>query len=108
VSDHGFIRLYRLDAEPSADGEPILFVAATAGLKGDRLDLGSGIPWDVSRGIEDGAIRSPRIEHAHGEHRFASVDDVFGSGHLPDSVCAMARAWMGAAPKAVMTGRLSA
>ena len=40
--------------------------------------------------------------------KFASVDDLFGSGHLPDSVCAMALAWISAAPKAVMTGRLSA
>jgi hypothetical protein len=48
------------------------------------------------------------IARAYGEHRYASVDDVFGSGHLPDSVCAMALAWIGAAPKAVMSGRLSA
>jgi hypothetical protein len=59
-------------------------------------------------GVEGGQIEAPRIEYAYGEHRFASVDDLFGSGHLPDSVCAMALAWMGAAPKAVMTGRLSA
>ena len=59
-------------------------------------------------GVEDGGIRAPRIEHAYGEHKFASVDDLFGSGHLPDSVCAMALAWIGAVPKAAMTGRLSA
>jgi hypothetical protein len=57
-------------------------------------------------GVEDSGIRAPRIERAYGEHRYASVDDVFGSGHPPDSVCAMALAWMGAAPKAAMTGRL--
>ena len=33
---------------------------------------------------------------------------VYRFGHLPDSVCAMALAWLSAAPKAVMTGRLSA
>ncbi len=43
-----------------------------------------------------GRVVAPRIEHMHGEHRFATVDDVFGSGHLPDSVCAMALAWLGA------------
>ena len=48
------------------------------------------------------------VEHAVGESRFASVGGAFGSGQLPESVCAMALAWMGAAPKAVMTGRLSA
>jgi len=59
-------------------------------------------------GVEDGGMKAPRTDHAYGEHRYASVDEVFGTGHLPDSVCAMALAWMGAAPKAVMTGRLSA
>ena len=36
----------------------------------------------------------PRIDHAYGEHEFGSDDDLFGSGRLPDSVCAMALAWM--------------
>lgn len=59
-------------------------------------------------GVEDGQVAAPRIEHPFAEHKFAAVDDVFGSGHLPDSVCAMALAWIGAAPRAVMAGRLSA
>lgn len=46
--------------------------------------------------VEGGQVVAPRIEHPYGEHRFATVDDVFGSGHLPDSVCAMALAWIGA------------
>jgi hypothetical protein len=58
--------------------------------------------------VKGGGIRARRIEHFYGERKFASVDDLFGSGHLPASVCAKAPAWMGAAPKAVMTGRLSA
>ena len=37
-----------------------------------------------------------------GEHKFAIEDDVFGSGHLPDSVCAMTLALTRAAPRAAM------
>jgi len=43
--------------------------------------------------IERGEIESPMIEFMHGEHRYASVDDVYGSGHLPDSIAAMALAY---------------
>ena len=43
-------------------------------------------------------------EHICTEHRHAEVDEVFGTAHLPDSMCAMALAWMVAAPKAVMAG----
>jgi hypothetical protein len=45
---------------------------------------------------------------SHGCDHQAVVDDVSGTGHLPDSVWAMALAGIGAAPKTVMTGRLSA
>lgn len=41
-------------------------------------------------------------------HERGPVDDVFGSGHLTDEVYAMALAWIGAASKAMMSGRLSA
>ncbi len=46
--------------------------------------------------VEDGAIVSPDIEFMHNEHKYASVDDVYGKGHLPDSICAGALAWRGA------------
>ena len=69
---------------------------------------GSLVAHQYVVGVEDGGMKAPRIDHAYGEHPYAAVDEVFGTGHLPDSVCAMALAWMGAAPKAVMTGRLSA
>jgi hypothetical protein len=49
--------------------------------------------------VEGGRIKPPRIDHPYGEHRYAAVDDLFGSGHLPDSVCAMALAWLGAASR---------
>ena len=35
----------------------------------------------------------PMIEYAFTEHLHATVDDLFGSGHLPDSVAAGALAW---------------
>lgn len=46
-------------------------------------------------GIERGEIVSPKIDFMEGEHRYASVDDVFGRGHLPDSIAACALAFRG-------------
>ncbi len=46
--------------------------------------------------IESGDIVAPDIEFMRNEHKYASVDDVYGRGHLPDSVCAGALAWYGA------------
>lgn len=61
---------------------------------------------DYIAAVENGAIEAPMIDHAYGEHKFASVDDVYGSGHLPDSICALALAWSGAGKQRV--GRLVA
>lgn len=44
-------------------------------------------------GIERGEIVSPHIEFMENEHRLASVDDVYGSGHLPDTMAAGALAY---------------
>jgi hypothetical protein len=49
-------------------------------------------------GIERGEIESPVIKFMQGEHRYASVDDVYGSGksaHLPDTIAAGALAYGG-------------
>lgn len=46
--------------------------------------------------VERQELESPDIEFLRNEHRYASVDDVYGSGHLPDSIAAMALAWHGA------------
>lgn len=43
--------------------------------------------------IERGELESPMIEFMYNEHKYASVDDVYGSGHLPDSIAAGALAW---------------
>ncbi len=43
--------------------------------------------------IEDGALLAPRIEWAYREHRYARLEDVYGTGHTPDSVVAGAMAW---------------
>jgi hypothetical protein len=45
--------------------------------------------------VERGEIVAPHIEYMESEHRLASVDDVYGSGHLPDSISAAALAWSG-------------
>lgn len=45
--------------------------------------------------IERGEIVAPMIDFMHGEHKYASVDDVYGSGHLPDSIAAGALAYLG-------------
>ena len=38
-------------------------------------------------------LESPYITWMAQEHLYASVNDLYGSGHLPDSLCAMALAW---------------
>lgn len=43
--------------------------------------------------VERGEILSPFIKWMEVEHRLSSTDDVYGSGHLPDTIAAMALAW---------------
>lgn len=43
--------------------------------------------------IENDDVRSPRITYAYDEHRYVTVDDLYGRGHPPDSVVAGALAW---------------
>lgn len=43
--------------------------------------------------IENGEIEAPRIEHAYTEHKYCTLNDLYGSGHLPDTVCAGALAY---------------
>lgn len=43
--------------------------------------------------IERGDVVAPRIEYAWREHKFCTVDDLFGRGHPPDSFVAAALAW---------------
>ena len=44
-------------------------------------------------GIEQEAMKSPRIEFAYNEHKYVTQKDLFGSGHPPDSFIAGALAW---------------
>ncbi len=46
--------------------------------------------------VERKEIVSPKIRFMEDEHRFASVDDCYGKGHLPDSMAAMIMAYRGA------------
>ena len=57
----------------------------------DRSDLLS----EYIGAIERGEILAARIDFMYNEHKYASVDDVYGSGHLPDSIAAGALAWRG-------------
>lgn len=52
-------------------------------------------------GIENGDLISPYIGAMEGEHRLASQDDVYGSGHLPDTISAGALAYRAAKNSAV-------
>ena len=54
------------------------------------MRYGRGRP---SAAIERHEITAPRVEPFYSEHRFCRVDDVFGSGHPPDTVVAMALAY---------------
>jgi hypothetical protein len=40
--------------------------------------------------VERGEYEAPMIEYMENEHRLASVDDVYGEGHLPDTISAAA------------------
>lgn len=48
---------------------------------------------DYISDIEDEQIEAPFIEYMENSHRMASVDDVYGAGHLPDDIAAGALAW---------------
>ena len=55
--------------------------------------------------IENGELYAPAIQPLEGEHRYASVDDLYGAGHLPDTICAMSIAyWIGSRPRGVFIG----
>lgn len=43
--------------------------------------------------IEGGHLLSPRIKWVYDEHKYVTLDDLFGSGHPPDSFVAGALAW---------------
>jgi hypothetical protein len=65
----------------------------------DRADTFS----EYIAAIENNEIVCPFFELMEGEHRYASVDDLFGSGHPPDTFVAGALAY-----RAAMKGRRSA
>jgi hypothetical protein len=45
--------------------------------------------------VEKAGIVAPMITYSYREHFYASLGDLYGSGHLPDSLCAMALATKG-------------
>jgi hypothetical protein len=45
--------------------------------------------------VEKGGIVAPLITYPYTEHLYASVSDLYGSGHLPDSICSLALATFG-------------
>lgn len=51
---------------------------------------------DYMLAVEQGRLAAPYIEYAYKEHKWCTRDDLFGSGHPPDSVVAMALAWRAA------------
>lgn len=65
------------------NAEPFLMVGR------GRQDLLS----NYIKAVEEGAIRCPRIQSIYSAHKFATYDDVYGSGHLPDPIAMMALAW---------------
>lgn len=44
-------------------------------------------------GIEQFGIKSPRVQFAYSEHKYATQKDLFGAGHPPDTFIAGALAW---------------
>jgi hypothetical protein len=48
---------------------------------------------DYIAAVENGLVKYPRIKLAYDEHRYCTMDNLFGKGHPPDSVVAGAIAW---------------
>lgn len=89
--------------------KPVILVGrARADMLNQYIVAVEGGGEDEDDAIREPQIVAPRIAHAYGEHKFASNDDLFGDGHLPDSICAGALAWIGASPKRTMRGKLTA
>lgn len=57
----------------------------------------SGMLSDYIGAIERGEMVAPMIRSMYGEHLYASVSDVYGEGHLPDTMSAGALGWIGIA-----------
>ena len=58
---------------------------------------------DYIQGIESNEFISPMVDFAYSEHKFVSIDDLYGKGHPPDSVVAGAMAWAGRKKKIVIS-----
>jgi hypothetical protein len=50
---------------------------------------------DYIAAVEQRSFKSCMIDYAHSEHKYLTLDDLFGRGHPPDSVVADALAWAG-------------
>lgn len=53
----------------------------------------SGLLSEYIAAIENGKVEDAYIAYVYKEHKFATNDDVYGSGHLPDTICAGAMCW---------------
>ena len=51
---------------------------------------------NVIAAVEAGDIEAPVVRSLKAELKYASVDDAYGNGHLPDGLAMLALAWMGA------------
>lgn len=58
--------------------------------------------------IEHGHVAAPWIAVAEAEHRYAGLRDIYGPGHLPDTICALALAWRAAGRPTVDAATLAA
>jgi hypothetical protein len=50
-------------------------------VRGDMLS-------EYIKAIEAGDVKAPRIEFAYAEHKYATLNDLYGTGHLPDNIAA--------------------
>lgn len=74
-----------VDAYIEADAEAVNFSGAGS--------LRRGIINGVIRAIESGEIVSPMIATLYQDCKYATNDDLWGNGHLPDGLCALALAY---------------
>jgi hypothetical protein len=75
-----------------SDAKPFMMVGRA------RADLLS----EYIGAVEHDEIAAPFIESMEAEHKYATVDDVYGAGHLPDTIAATALAYRAAKKGVVM------
>lgn len=59
---------------------------------------------DYIAAVESKSFKSCMIDYAHSEHKYVTLEDLFGRGHPPDSFVADSLAWRGRGERVIIAG----